>query len=488
MDYEYASGQKNEKEAINAETVLVYARKLLKRWWVILLSAVVLAAVGFTIAQLTYIPYYSSQIMFVASNRNSSLVTSGQSSSDINAAVTLAGNFQYVFTTTELSQRVADNCGYKDISADDVKDFISVQAVEDTTILYLTATTTDPDVSYAIANTYMEYYEEAITNAFPSTTLKAIDPPNRPDAPNRDNSKILYTAGGFLLGAALSVLVLLSSMVFKDTVLNADDIRQKLGLKIIGSVVHVPYKTKKGEKRSILITDRRSGFAFIESFKMIRTKLNNILLRKGQKAIVVTSTLENEGKTTTAINIALALAKNGKEVLLIDGDLRKPVVSKALGVSAGDAAGLAEVISGSRQLSDAIRYSEKYNLYLLLSGPATVDSAELLSSEKMEEIIKTAKEEFDYVIIDTAPCGEVADAAVLAGYSDAIIMVVRQDTAPVRRILRGLENMDNSGTEIIGCVYNDAKVGFVQSVGYGKYGYGYGYGYGAEHEKKRSSN
>ena len=193
MDYEYASGQKKENtEGISAETVMVYTRKLLKRWWVILLSAVVLAAVGFTIAQLTYVPTYSSQIMFVASNRNSSLVTSGQSSSDILAAQTLAGNYQYVFTTTELSQRVADNCGYKNITAEEIKSFISVEAVEDTTILYLTVTTTDAEVSYAIANTYMQYYEEAITEAFPATTLKAIDPPLLPSAPNSDNSKILY--------------------------------------------------------------------------------------------------------------------------------------------------------------------------------------------------------------------------------------------------------------------------------------------------------
>lgn len=490
MDYNSVS--KNEQDGINIEILLLYIRKILKKWWVVLLAAIVLATSGFAAAKLTYVPQYSSQIMFVAYNRNSSLVSSGQSSSDLNASVTLAGSYKYIFTTTELCTKVANNCGFKDISADDIKSFISVQSIEETMIVYLTVTTPNAELSEGIANAYMNYYEEAISNAFPSTQLNVIDPPMLATRPNANNNTKIYTAVGFLAGALLAVLVMVVAIIMKDAVLVSDDIRNKLGLKIIGNVNHVPVKNKKGEKNSILLTDRRSGFAFIESFKLIRTKLNHMLFRKGQKALVVTSTLENEGKTTTAINIALALAKNGKEVLLIDGDLRKPAVAKALSINATEDTGILGVVNGSKSLADSIKYSEKYNLYLLLNGKGILDPSEMLSTTQMEEIISSAKREFDYVVIDTAPCGVVADASILAAFSDAIVLVVRQDCAPMRRIKRAIENLDNSGTEIIGCIYNNVKSDSVGRRAGSKYGYGYGYGsygygYGSDKHHKHES-
>ena len=314
MDYNSVS--KKEEEGINLETVLIYAKKVAEHWWVVVVSAILLAAIGLSVALVRYVPTYSSQIMFIASNRQTSMIVSGQSSSDLSASVTLATSYQYVFTTTELATKVAQNCGYKDITAEQIKNFVSVQTVEDTAIVYLTVTTTNADLSYSVAKTYENLYEEAITAAFPSTTLTVIDPPLMPEEPNANRTTVLYTLAGFAAGLVLSVLGIVCAVVLKDTVKSSDDIQERLGLKVIGRVNRVinKSKNKKGEKSSILITDRKSGFAFIETFKLIRTKIDHISARKNMKAFVVTSTMENEGKTTTAVNIALALAKNGKEV------------------------------------------------------------------------------------------------------------------------------------------------------------------------------
>lgn len=189
----YSSNDKKEHEdGVSLDSLLMYLKKLLNKWWLILLSAVVIALLGFIVAKATYVDEYSSQIMFIASNRDSAITVAGQSASDITASVSLAESFKYVFTTTELATNVANSCGYQ-ITPDQVKKFISVNSVENTSIIYLTVTTTDPKVSYGIAKAYVENYPDAIEKAFPNTRLAVIDPPLLAENPNINNDTLIYT-------------------------------------------------------------------------------------------------------------------------------------------------------------------------------------------------------------------------------------------------------------------------------------------------------
>lgn len=476
---------KEQDEGASLDRILMYFKKLIDKWWVIVLSAVLLALAGFAAAKMTYTKEYSSQIMFIASNKSSAITVAGQSASDLTASVSLAESAKYVFKTTELSSAVASSCGYK-VSADDIKRFVSVSSVADTAILYLTVTTTEANVSYSIANAYVNNYMSAIEKAFPNTTLTIIDQPLLAERPDVDNSTLLYTLLGFVIGFICSCGVIIAAVIFKDTVKNSEDITNKLGIKVLGVIGKVQRKGKKGDpKQSLLVSDKKSGFAFIEAYKIIRTKIEHAAARQGYKTIVVSSTMEDEGKTTSAVNIALSLAQNGKSVLLIDCDLRKPSVAKTLGFGTTDDEGICGVVSGKKTLKESIKYSEKYQLFVLVCNKSVDNSSEILSSPKMEEIIETAKKEFDYVIIDTAPCGIIADASILAAYSDTIVMVVKQDFASARRIKRAVENFENSGTEMLGCIFNDSEAAFARNSTYGKkYGYGYGYGYGHGHSSK----
>lgn len=484
----YSSDEKKDYEdGMSLDTVLIYLRKILNKWWLIVISAVVVALLGFIIAKVTYVDKYSSQIMFIASNRDSAISVAGQSASDINASVSLAESFKYVFTTTELATNVANACGYQ-VTPEQVKSFISVNSIEETSIIYLTVTTTDPKVSYGIAKAYVENYPGAIEKAFPNTRLAVIDPPLLMEKPNENNDKVVYTVLGFVIGAILACLLIIASVIFKDTIKNSEEISNKLDAKTLGTINRVNSKSKTDSKQGILITDKKTGFSFIESYKLIRTKIEYAATKHGYKTIVVSSTLEGEGKTTTATNLALSLAQNGKSVLLIDADLRKPSVAKALGFSATDDEGICGIISGNKTLKESIKYSEKYQLFVLVSGKAVDNSSEILSSPKMEEIIETAKKEFDFVIVDTAPCGILADASILAGYADTSVLVIKQDYAPARKIRRAMDNIENSGIEILGCIYNNAEVGFGKPAFYGKkngYGYGYGYGYNSKHDNAK---
>lgn len=294
----YSSSGKLMLRRASISTASLYISKNIAALEIVVISAVVLAVLGFAVAKLTYTPSYSSKITFIANNKSSALAVSGQTQSDLNASATLAESFKYVFTTTELSKSVADNSGFKDISVSDIKKWVSIEAVEDTAIINLTVTTPNADVSYGIANAYVNNYESAINAAFPSTTLTVIDPPLLASAPDRDASAKIYTIVGFAAGLVISIFAIVLAVIAKDTIKTADDVKDKLGVDVIGMVTHVNRKKKKkGEEyKPLLISDRRSGFPFIETFKIIRTKIEHTAQREKYKTFVVTSTAETRAR------------------------------------------------------------------------------------------------------------------------------------------------------------------------------------------------
>ena len=490
---EYNTNNSQIEKGIDIATIMQYALRVIQKWWAVLLAAVICASAGFVVAKVTYVPQYTCTMRFVIDNKNENTVSGGQSASDINAGMQLARDYVVIMTeTNSLMDAVAKNSGYE-ITGEQVKRMLKGTLVEDTSIVALNVTTSDPEVSFAVATSYLNNYAQTTDKAHSNTRAIVIDEPVMPTKANADNSKLLYTLLGFVFGAGLVVGIICISIFIKDTVKLTDDITNKLNSKLVGSIIHI----KKNEKGSLLFTDKKTGFMFIEAFKTIRAKLENTAKRHNYKTFVFTSTAENEGKTTIATNTALALAKNGKSVLLIDADLRKPSVYKTLGVSATNEAGLAGVITGEKTLSESIKYFEKFNLFLLISSQAVSESAELLSADETEEILEAVKNEFDYVIIDTPPAGLVADATILAQHADATVMIVRNDRAPMRRIRKTMEDINGTGTDLLGVIYNDAdsssavnliKAGKKSKKGYGYgygYSYGYGYGYGEEYKNKK---
>lgn len=493
MDYNYRETS-NEENGVTLAQVMQYAVRILQKWWLIAICAVVCAVVGFVVAKVTYEPSYSTTIRFAIDNKSENTVPQGQTSSDVNAAILLARNYKQIMLNSDtLMDAVAKGSGY-DITGPEVKNMLRASLGEDQSIIEITVTSNSADLTYALATSYVNNYSSTTEKAYQSTRANIYDEPRKPEKPNADNSMVLYALLGFFFGAAGVVFVICMSIFIKDTLKSADDVSGKLNRKLLGQISRVKKPDKSMKK--LLISDRKMGFAFIESFKIVRTKLESIAKRHGYKTFVFTSSYENEGKTTVATNTALALAKSGKSVLLIDADLRKPAVYMSLGVSATNELGLAGVINGEKSLSESIKYFEKFNLFLLITSQPVADSAELLSSENMEEIIEAVKNEFDYVVIDTPPAGVVADASIVAQYADACVMVVRNDFAPSRRVKRTIDDIEITGTEVVGCIFNDSESNTADGLAKrsrrrNSYGYGYGYveyGYGNESSKKRHTD
>lgn len=487
MDYNYRDSS-NDGGGLTFEQSMQYVTRILQKWWMVAICAIVCAAVGFIVAAVTYEPSYSTTLRFAIDNKSENTVASGQSSSDINAGILLARNYKTIMTDTDsLMRDVARDSGY-DITGPEIKRMLRASLGDEQSIIVITFTTNNPDLTYALATSYVKNYSKTTERAYQSTQAKLYDEPIKPTKPNADNSKIMYSLLGFIFGAGAAVLGICINIVIKDTLKSSDDVSVKLNSKLLGQVIQI----KKNDKlsKSILISDKRTGFMFIESFKIIRTRLESVSKRQGYKVFMFTSTYENEGKTTVATNTALSLAKNGKSVLLIDADLRKPAVFKTLGVSATNETGLTGVVKGERTLSESIKYFEKFNLFLLITSQPVADSAELLSLDSMPEIIDAVKNEFDYVIIDTPPGAVVADTAIIAQYADACVMVVRNDNAPARKVKKIIDDITGVGTEVVGCIFNCSKsnaASVLSRRSRQNRSYGYGYGYGSDESGRRTS-
>ena len=190
------------------------------------------------------------------------------------------------------------------------------------------------------------------------------------------------------------------------------------------------------------------------------------------KAILVTSSVPNEGKSTVTMDLARSLTESGKSVLVIDTDMRKSVLVGRLRAKAqhGEVAGLSHYLSGQKKMDEVLYATNNKRLFMVFAGPSVPNPTEILEKKYFATLMEFAKEHFDYVLIDCAPIAAAIDAAVIAKHCDGAILVVSQGGASSRLISSVKKQLEASGIRIIGAVLNKVKMG--------KSGYGYGYGYG----------
>lgn len=210
---------------------------------------------------------------------------------------------------------------------------------------------------------------------------------------------------------------------------------------------------------------RNLEFTATEQYKIIRANLDFTLPADESCPIIgITSSMRGEGKSTTAINLSYVLAERGSRVLLIDGDLRIPSIAKKLNISSSP--GLTDLLkSGGAQMSE-FKSDVLSNWYILPSGAIPPNPSELLGSEKMESILTSFKEVFDYVIIDLPPVNIVSDAVSISRLITGMIVIVREEYTEKKELDNCLRQLKLSNVNVLGCVINETK----SEIGaYGKY-------------------
>ncbi len=246
---------------------------------------------------------------------------------------------------------------------------------------------------------------------------------------------------------------------------------------------------KKNDNAVMNIKETRHvPFAVVEAYKTIRTNLTFLLSSSETKVFGITSPDAGDGKSTTAINMAIAFSQFGDKVLLIDADMRRSSVHKKLKIE--NNAGLSGVLAGFNKWEEVVTNIGD-SLDVITAGQVPPNPSELLGSARFEKLVEEVDQKYSYVIIDTPPIDVVSDALVIAPHTAGLVLVVKDQVTSTDAIKRTIEAAKFANINILGAVMNGAnpksgrrygyrKYGKYGYRKYGKYGYGYGYGYGSK--------
>lgn len=230
----------------------------------------------------------------------------------------------------------------------------------------------------------------------------------------------------------------------------------------------MPKNNKKNEVKS-----GHTPFAVVEAYNTIRTNLLFVLSQHKGKVITVSSANPGEGKSTTALNVASSFSQLGSKILLIDADMRKPILHKKAHTQ--NTKGLSSVLVGFCEKEEAIQEINPY-LHLLPSGPTPPNPGELLAGNAFDELVAALKEEYDYIIIDTPPINVVSDALVAAPRTDGIVLVARDRATYHEEFKSAVASIEFANVKILGVIINALDIKSGEKYKY-KYKYKYRYRY-----------
>ncbi|MEO6731457.1 MAG: polysaccharide biosynthesis tyrosine autokinase [Ferruginibacter sp.] len=293
-----------------------------------------------------------------------------------------------------------------------------------------------------------------------------------PVEPNSRNILMVSVLLGFLMPVGLILLI----DQLNDKITSRNDVTNKLAIPILGELIHIPKRRLSG----ILIMNRD---LVGEQFRLIRTNIALAEKENHNQVILITSSNTGEGKSMICLNLAAVLAVPGKKVALLEFDMRKPGITKNLGLNKGK--GLSDYLNGQTiDLSEIYHVSEDIpTLHIYPAGPIPTNPADLLINENVSPLFEVLRRRYDYIIIDTAPVGLVTDAFILNKYSDKTIYIIRQRYSLKKQLDFINDIFVNNRLKNMGLVINDVKTGGRYGSGYG-YGENYNYVYGRETNKK----
>ena len=311
-----------------------------------------------------------------------------------------------------------------------------------------------------------KYKEASISAGLRADNIRVVDDARVPERPVRPN--VPRNLGiGFLMsliaGVALAFgLDKLSERQMQDRICTPQQIQEISGLDPFGYIPAAPESPRKrlassangnGAFPVALSAYSRPRSQMAEAYRALRTSILLSGLDSESKVILVTSALPEEGKTTTSMNLATVLAQNGRRVLLVDTDLRRPGLHKILGIK-DCSIGLGRALTGEKSLNESIVATPQKGLYVMPAGPCPANPAEMLSSPAMEELNVCWREQFDHIVLDSPPVLAVTDPVLLTALADSVLLVVRVNTTPIQALVAARDQLLKGKPRRIAVVVN----------------------------------
>ncbi len=474
-----AAENKNEESGLLGANIDFYnmGKDILKNLKIILILSVTIALLAGTYVMRSYYPTYTVEATYVITTKGSE----NNAWSNLSTAIETATRFTQILNSSTLRNKVAE-----DLGTGGVPGTVSASVVDETNLMTLRVRSSSPRMSFLILKSVMKNYPLLADYLVSDAVLEVLVPPSIPEGPD-STVDVAGTMIKVLLISFIALIAIFGMISYlQDTVRASIDVEKKLDTKLLGTFPHedlrVGFLAKlRGRKRSLLITNKTISFQYVELVKKACRRIQSKLEREDKKVLLVTSCLENEGKSSVAANLALSLAQNGKKVVLIDADFRKPAQYKIFGQKKVKLTEFSEAMKGNGSPTKVVRKLDKFGIYSVFNSRAFSSSIDLLTSDAMKQLLDYLRRNFDFVVIDAPPMSIAADAEELANLADASVLVVREHKAHAKDINEVIDTLNSFGSELMGCIFNDAHNVSGTGYGYGYgggYGYGYGYGYG----------
>ncbi|QTI70547.1 polysaccharide biosynthesis tyrosine autokinase [Gordonia polyisoprenivorans] len=441
-----------------------YIPTFVKGWWVIVVCALVGSVVAFAISEVQTRVYSSAATLYVTSSTDSNSQSAYQGSL---ASQQRVGSYSRLTTSDVILRDALSNFGGR-ISMDEARRELSSAPTPQTVLLTIRAKTDDPQKSASLVNAvsssmvkYVRLLEKPDASSEPLAKLTVISygtPSSDPVSPRIRFNFLLGAAGGLILG--LCALFLWRR--WDTRIRRLADLPHQVGNSVLGVIS----RDVSLGKRSLLDFSSGSSPAS-EDFRRLRANIGFVNVDSTVNTFLVTSSSPGDGKTTTALNVAAAFAEDGKSVVIVDADLRRPAVCAALGVRS--LPGLTDCLKGVVGLDDVVQKTGTENLYCVSSGDTPPNPTELLGSERCADVISSLRLRFDVVVVDTPPVLGLADALVLSKWCDFALVVVRCDRTRKDELLATVDSFREAGDFDTRIVLNSIDPGRTLYSNYNRY-------------------